>query len=569
MLQQVLQIGTFDEPFNTPTDFLIFGKEDDSLVLIFQGVDLVVGDARTLSGGTITSFTLLHQNETVLYEYDFISPPRAEVFQALLDFLDTGFHDFVYNVLLANFMFAEPLVVGGEEGDDYFRPGIGADSFYGLFGSDLLDYIYEVPNNGIEVDLTAGFVRDAWGFLDQVRSIEEFRGTDRDDLFRGASSLNPSETGRYTYTGAGGDDTFIGGFGIDMVSYLIDGGNGRVRVDLAQGTATDTHGDTDSFQNIEGVRGTNLGDDLLGDGQDNVFEGMDGADLINGRAGQDLVDYSSEKGGHGIVVNLTGDTLRNLNVPGIAITELGPYSAYDSYGNIDKLSNVEDINGTSFADHIVGNGSRNVVQGGFGNDTILGNGGNDWLQGGYGDDTIDGGIGDDTLDGGIGNDSLNGGNGDDILNGDEGNDQLFAGAGNDRMNGGDGDDKLTDSEGKDVFSGGLGADRFDFNKLSEMGNSAATRNVITDLRLFGTPDKIDLASIDANTLVGGDQAFTFIAATPAFSGAAGELIWTQIDWFGTDEDWTLISGDVDGDSQSDFQIELTGLVTLTANDFIL
>lgn len=570
LLQQVLQTGTFDAPFNTPTDDLVLTSSDGSVQLHIRGIDLVAGDGRTLAGGTITSFELIHGIETVLQEGNFNANPRVEVFQALLDFLDTGFHDLIYNLLLTNVMFAEGIDAVGDDTNNYFRPGIGPDAFNGLFGSDIVDYVYEPTVNGIEVDISTGFIADAWGFIDQFSHIEEFRGTNQADIFRGASSLTPSETGRYTYTGAAGEDAFFGGFGIDMISYLIDGGDRRVRVDLAQGSATDTHGDTDSFQNIEGVRGTNLGDDLFGDGQDNVFEGMDGADLINGRAGQDLVDYSSETGGHGIVVNLTGDTLRNLTVPGISITDLGPYSARDTYGNIDKLSNVEDINGTFYADHIVGNGARNVVHGDFGNDTIIGNGGNDWLLGGFGDDTIDGGIGDDTLEGGFGNDILNGGNGADILRGDGGNDQLFAGAGNDQMHGGGGDDKLTDSEGKDTFAGNDGADRFDFNKLSEMGNNAATRDVITDLRVFGAPDKIDLASIDANAGVGGDQAFSFVAApTALFSGAPGEFIWSQEDLAGTADDKTVVSGDVNGDASADFQIELTGLVTLTANDFIL
>ena len=38
---------------------------------------------------------------------------------------------------------------------------------------------------------------------------------------------------------------------------------------------------------------------------------------------------------------------------------------------------------------------------------------------------------------------------------------------------------------------------------------------------------------------------------------------------GTANDKTIIYGDINGDARADFQIELTGLKTITASDFIL
>jgi hypothetical protein len=81
---------------------------------------------------------------------------------------------------------------------------------------------------------------------------------------------------------------------------------------------------------------------------------------------------------------------------------------------------------------------------------------------------------------------------------------------------------------------------------------------------------LDFETIDADSTTGGNQAFTFVAApTTTFSGTAGEQIWSQEDLSGTADDKTIVSGDVDGDGVADFQIELTGLVNLTASDFIL
>ena len=75
-------------------------------------------------------------------------------------------------------------------------------------------------------------------------------------------------------------------------------------------------------------------------------------------------------------------------------------------------------------------------------------------------------------------------------------------------------------------------------------------------------DLIGLSGIDANTGVGGDQAFTFIGAA-AFSGVAGQLR-AQVGG-GT----TMVSGDVNGDSAADLAIKLTGSHALTGANFIL
>ena len=96
---------------------------------------------------------------------------------------------------------------------------------------------------------------------------------------------------------------------------------------------------------------------------------------------------------------------------------------------------------------------------------------------------------------------------------------------------------------------------------------AVSRDIITDF-INGT-DRIDLSAIDANTLAGGNNAFTFIG-TGVFSGGgaagaagAGQL---RYSFAGTD---TLVEGDVNGDGTADFQIQLTGHHTMTAADLML
>lgn len=176
--------------------------------------------------------------------------------------------------------------------------------------------------------------------------------------------------------------------------------------------------------------------------------------------------------------------------------------------------------------------------------------------------------GNDTVSGSSLADTIYGDAGNDQLNGNAGNDQLFGGEGADVLNGGARRDILTGGMGRDVMTGGTDRDTFDFNLIQETGKTASTRDVIRD---FTTgEDKIDLSTIDANSRAGGDQAFRFITRADApFSGTAGELRYAREDRSGTSNDITVIYGDTDGDKITDFQLELAGLKTLTAGDFLL
>lgn len=70
--------------------------------------------------------------------------------------------------------------------------------------------------------------------------------------------------------------------------------------------------------------------------------------------------------------------------------------------------------------------------------------------------------------------------------------------------------------------------------------------------------------LDADTTTAGDQAFT-LTFSNQLSGHAGELIAYQV---GHD---TMVEGDVDGDGNADFSIDLVNIQvsTITAHDFIL
>ncbi|MEH2166113.1 MAG: calcium-binding protein [Nostoc sp.] len=194
------------------------------------------------------------------------------------------------------------------------------------------------------------------------------------------------------------------------------------------------------------------------------------------------------------------------------------------------------------------NGQSDIINVSGGNSTLIGGSGNSFLNGGSGNDKLFGNAGNDTLNGGAGNDSLNGGTGKDILTGGSGNDTLI---------GGDGDDILTGGTGKDILTGGSGNDIFKYNSTSE--SPLSSRDLITDFRGNGSlpGDQIDLSTIDANSTIGGNQAFTFIGSGQ-FSAPS------QIRYSGG-----ILQGNTDGNLSANFEIRLIGAPQLVSSDLIL
>jgi hypothetical protein len=134
--------------------------------------------------------------------------------------------------------------------------------------------------------------------------------------------------------------------------------------------------------------------------------------------------------------------------------------------------------------------------------------------------------------------------------------RFIMGAGDDSLFGGAGDDHFYGRLGADTLTGGGGNDTFHYTATAD-----STGTSLDEILDFNAGDIIDLSAIDANTLVGGNNAFSFIGGA-AFT-TAGQLRATLAGGV-----WT-VEGDTDGDGNADIVIAVTTLGghALTVNDF--
>jgi Ca2+-binding RTX toxin-like protein len=313
----------------------------------------------------------------------------------------------------------------GRGGDDRFVGGAGMDFIAGDEGVDLVDYSAETGTQGVVVNLygsgdygiyggayvpvpgqdwlAPGRAIDSFGDRDYLSNVEQITTGGYADLVHGSFSDNRISLGAgddrgYGWggsdllIGAEGDDQLYGGFGTD----LLQGGEGNDRLE----------GGADN-------------DGLDGGAGDDVLIGGAGDDDYSGGDGTDTLDFSGEAGP--VSVNLSSNSGLFSNSP-LATRPLNPGEAFDSFGNYEAVSGIENLILTSRDDFVLGSEGDNRIEAGAGDDAVLGAGGNDLLLGGAGSDSLLGGGGDDRIEGGGDDDELSGGDGDDRLDGGSGTD---------------------------------------------------------------------------------------------------------------------------------------------------
>ncbi|OWJ68746.1 calcium-binding protein [Inquilinus limosus] len=488
----------------------------------------------------------------------------------------------------------------GGDGNDVLQGGAGADRLDGGAGVDTASYY--ASNIGVSVDLSTGKGSGGEAQGDVLVGIENLSGSQGNDTLVGDTGANTLAgwNGNDVLRGGAGADRLDGGAGVDTASYYTS--NIGVSVDLSTGKGSGGEAQGDVLVRIENLSGSQGNDTLLGDGGANTLQGWSGDDVLRGGAGADRLD-----GGAGT------DTVSYFTSKVGVSVDLGAHTASGGDAQGDTLGSIEGLRGSAFADKLTGDGGSNTIGGGDGNDVIDGAGGADNLWGERGDDSLQGGAGDDKLTGGDGADVLDGGTGidtayydksgggvtidlgshiafggeaqgdtlinienvygsalTDSLTGDGGanylvglggNDTLVGGTGNDRLDGGLGNDKLEGGAGADTLHGGVGADAFVYRNVSDSTVGVLGRDVIDD---FQAGDKIHLGMIDADgNSSNGDTAFTFTAGG-TFTGTGHEVI--AVDG---GNGMTTVYGDLNGDRQADFAINVQTDHSLTAADFLL
>jgi len=218
-------------------------------------------------------------------------------------------------------------------------------------------------------------------------------------------------------------------FGAEGLDILLTGG-GNDQLSSGDNPASD---DPFSFQGDLLLGG--LGNDVY-----NIAPGGASLDHIDDEGGIDTVNYEASTAGVNVFLGSTDDADReSFYIPPSVIfdaTEDGngenqlvivdanqieysvgevPSPAYIKSWKSGVIRGIENIEGSEFADILIGNDDVNKISGKGGNDQIRGLDGSDLLLGGAGNDILIGDGGDDHLDGGTGINNYVGGLGNDLI----------------------------------------------------------------------------------------------------------------------------------------------------------
>ena len=425
--------------------------------------------------------------------------------------------------------------LAGGAGSDLLDGGAGADAMAGGLGDDAYivddigDTISEAAGEGVEtvnssvtISLSANVENLLLVGYDNINATGNADANDlvgnsgaNQMLGLGGNDVLRGEAGDDVIDGGSGNDSLDGGSGIDSLAgglgddvFFVDRAEDVVIENANEGTdtihAASTYTLSANVENlvleaeggyIDGTGNAQI-NTLTGNDYDNRLDGAAGADVLEGRGGNDtyvvdtLADQIIEVEGDGydtVETGLTytlGSTLEGLRLTGTA--------------NVDGTGN--DSNNT-----LVGNESANHLSGGLGSDWLAGQGGNDVLDGGADGDGMAGGTGNDNyytdsqgdsiqeafdegvdseirsfetaylLAGGVENLTLTGtiyrGNGnelDNVITGNDADNNLWGMAGNDTLIGGGGADALFGDVGQDTLVGGAGDDYYEIDDAGDV-----------------------------------------------------------------------------------------------------
>ncbi len=241
--------------------------------------------------------------------------------------------------------FADKMV--GSALDEQFMGLGGKDTIDGGGGFDTVRYHRDDRgggDNGVTVDLGAGYAIDGFGRRDTLISIEGAQGTEQDDKLTGSSGYNDLR-------GGGGDDILNGGAGADKMrggagndTYFVDNAGDSIDEQVDGNLGVDTVQSTISFsllatahlkgslENLTLLGSANING--TGNALNNILTGNSGVNTLNGGAGNDFLN-----GGLG-ADTLTGGSGRDNFVFNTALTSVDKITDFSVKDDTIRLENA-------------------------------------------------------------------------------------------------------------------------------------------------------------------------------------------------------------------------------------
>ena len=316
------------------------------------------------------------------------------------------------------------------------------------------------------------------------------------------------------------------------------------------------------------LTGNEINNTIVGNDGNNDVNGRGGSDVIDGRGGIDTVNYLGHSVGVTVVLGQNG-------APGFAY-EFALVTNQVVMTGFDTLFNVENVEGSTQGDTLVGNELVNQLRGFNGNDVyVVQNAGDTIVElANQGADEVRTSVSytlaatnadietlrttDET-----GTAAIN-------LTGNGVANQIFGNAGNNVIDGGGNNDRITGGRGLDTLIGNAGGDTFVWRDVAETGVTAATADLIQDFS-FTAGDRIDLSQIDANVFAPNDQPFQFIGqAAFSLNGATADpsdLVPGEIRFFHSGNE-TVIELQTGTSADIEAVIRIAGIVTPEGNWFV-
>jgi Ca2+-binding RTX toxin-like protein len=258
-------------------------------------------------------------------------------------------------------------------------PSPGYNTLHGVPNTGGADYIYDdvynpTANPGTGVDVYGILVNTGSGANKTFYDISlDYPGASQVDFFSiakdgsyvknegtltttplggpGNDTLTASDTGSLL-EGGRGDDSLVGGSGVDTVAYAHAKGPVTVSLSSGQSSGADGH---DTITGVENVVGSSFADSLTGDADNNSISGGGGADTLVGGGGSDTLvggagrdlfvfDSSGQPGDRDVITGLqAGDHIQLLDgvtVTGATSVNLVGTSAADTLLTLSNGSSV-------------------------------------------------------------------------------------------------------------------------------------------------------------------------------------------------------------------------------------